>query len=441
MTSFVGNDADPGWVKWSTGSEGGGSSAHSCPEGSQMASSDGSQGGVSPPGEESPSTAPPSRSGKGAPRSRKGASAGKHSKQGSAEPCLVDAAKEMKMRRVDWRWAAAKGFLDKDTNTWNEAMGGQEEYLRQRNKRMISRAKKAHDAKEARQVKEALRSQAIHSATNLYSEMARSRPPCYQHARRLEVGQSLHGFASIQQSYNNSHARSMDGMSGKSLSNMGSSGLPHGDFSSISAHSPLFNPVPMHGGSPLQFQHSFMMDGQMDDVPTHTHVSNFGGGMHPEHHGEGPMNHHSQRWHSHSMEGSMGGMGSAPSMHIWRPAASHATSMSGPSFHQSGGIFQRGQSDCSAPSPDRDYPHHKQDYPHHKTCSDMPHGMDAGALVQQQRLMQRDLQREQFRRQHEMQQHLQGLEHNFGGSGREYGSIVQMMKDEMQMMKEEDIVV
>jgi hypothetical protein len=44
-----------------------------------------------------------------------------------------------KMRRVDWRWAAAKGFLDKDTNQWNEAMGGLEGYIRQRTERVLAR--------------------------------------------------------------------------------------------------------------------------------------------------------------------------------------------------------------------------------------------------------------------------------------------------------------
>jgi hypothetical protein len=44
-----------------------------------------------------------------------------------------------KMRRVDWRWAAAKGFLDKDTNQWNEALGGLEGYIRQRTERVLAR--------------------------------------------------------------------------------------------------------------------------------------------------------------------------------------------------------------------------------------------------------------------------------------------------------------
>ena len=43
------------------------------------------------------------------------------------------------MRRVDWRWAVAKGFLNKETNEWNEQHGGQEAYLKQRNERMIAR--------------------------------------------------------------------------------------------------------------------------------------------------------------------------------------------------------------------------------------------------------------------------------------------------------------
>ena len=44
-----------------------------------------------------------------------------------------------KMRRVDWRWAAAKGFLNKDTNQWNEDKGGKEAYIIQRNERISAR--------------------------------------------------------------------------------------------------------------------------------------------------------------------------------------------------------------------------------------------------------------------------------------------------------------
>ena len=43
------------------------------------------------------------------------------------------------MRRVDWRWAVAKGYLNKEKNEWNQAMGGKEAYLKQRNDKMIAR--------------------------------------------------------------------------------------------------------------------------------------------------------------------------------------------------------------------------------------------------------------------------------------------------------------
>lgn len=63
-----------------------------------------------------------------------------------------------KMRRVDWRWAAAKGFLDKETNQWNEAMGGLDGYLRQRTERVLARcallATCAHQNKHERTHKE-----------------------------------------------------------------------------------------------------------------------------------------------------------------------------------------------------------------------------------------------------------------------------------------------
>jgi hypothetical protein len=53
------------------------------------------------------------------------------------ESALLDMPQTM--RRVDWRWAVAKGFLNKETNEWNENMGGQKAYLKQRNDRMIAR--------------------------------------------------------------------------------------------------------------------------------------------------------------------------------------------------------------------------------------------------------------------------------------------------------------
>ena len=43
------------------------------------------------------------------------------------------------MRRVDWRWAVAKGYLNRETNEWNESMGGKDAYLKQRNTRMPAR--------------------------------------------------------------------------------------------------------------------------------------------------------------------------------------------------------------------------------------------------------------------------------------------------------------
>jgi hypothetical protein len=36
------------------------------------------------------------------------------------------------MSRVDWRWAAQKGFFDPNTRQWNAAAGGYEAYARQR---------------------------------------------------------------------------------------------------------------------------------------------------------------------------------------------------------------------------------------------------------------------------------------------------------------------
>ena len=65
------------------------------------------------------------------------------SKKVSKSPCSAQLfcgdEDQHKMRRVDWRWAAAKGFLNKDTNQWNEEMGGKEAYLRQRNERISAR--------------------------------------------------------------------------------------------------------------------------------------------------------------------------------------------------------------------------------------------------------------------------------------------------------------
>ena len=49
-----------------------------------------------------------------------------------------------KMRRVDWRWAVAKGFWNKDTNQWDEDKGGKEAYIMQRNERISARYLRIH---------------------------------------------------------------------------------------------------------------------------------------------------------------------------------------------------------------------------------------------------------------------------------------------------------
>ena len=43
--------------------------------------------------------------------------------------------KEVRMTRVDWRWAAKKGFWDKEKKCWIESAGGQAAYIVQRTKR------------------------------------------------------------------------------------------------------------------------------------------------------------------------------------------------------------------------------------------------------------------------------------------------------------------
>ena len=65
----------------------------------------------------------------------------KPASRGDPSPCRnangIDS--ELKMRRVDWRWAVAKGFFNKETNQWNEELGGKEGYFRQRNERILDR--------------------------------------------------------------------------------------------------------------------------------------------------------------------------------------------------------------------------------------------------------------------------------------------------------------
>eukprot|EP00291_Cryptomonas_curvata_P023305 CAMPEP_0172162152 /NCGR_PEP_ID=MMETSP1050-20130122/6509_1 /TAXON_ID=233186 /ORGANISM="Cryptomonas curvata, Strain CCAP979/52" /LENGTH=248 /DNA_ID=CAMNT_0012832103 /DNA_START=302 /DNA_END=1045 /DNA_ORIENTATION=+ len=52
------------------------------------------------------------------------------------------------MTRVDWRWAAMKGFWDKDKKCWIESAGGQAAYILQRMKRV-----KVREQRLARQAK------------------------------------------------------------------------------------------------------------------------------------------------------------------------------------------------------------------------------------------------------------------------------------------------
>ena len=53
--------------------------------------------------------------------------------------CTDEKRASTRLSRVDRRWAAAKGFLDKDTQEWKEEMGGKEAYIRQRNERILAR--------------------------------------------------------------------------------------------------------------------------------------------------------------------------------------------------------------------------------------------------------------------------------------------------------------
>jgi hypothetical protein len=53
-----------------------------------------------------------------------------------------------RMTRVDWRWAALKGFWDKDKKCWIESAGGQAAYVQQRTKRVnVRQQRQARQAK------------------------------------------------------------------------------------------------------------------------------------------------------------------------------------------------------------------------------------------------------------------------------------------------------
>lgn len=55
--------------------------------------------------------------------------------------------KRVKMSLVDWRWAASKGFWDSANRCWNEAMGGMEGYLKERENMKRSRQSRKASAR------------------------------------------------------------------------------------------------------------------------------------------------------------------------------------------------------------------------------------------------------------------------------------------------------
>ena len=68
---------------------------------------------------------------------------------------MTEPVSHFHMTRVDWRWAAKKGFWDKDKKCWIESVGGKAAYIAQRSKRImvreqrISRRQKAANPKPA----------------------------------------------------------------------------------------------------------------------------------------------------------------------------------------------------------------------------------------------------------------------------------------------------
>jgi hypothetical protein len=72
---------------------------------------------------------------------------------GKEDPATPDADilledSSYRMTRVDWRWAAMKGFWDKDKKCWIESAGGQAAYIQQRMKRVnIRQQRQARQAK------------------------------------------------------------------------------------------------------------------------------------------------------------------------------------------------------------------------------------------------------------------------------------------------------
>ena len=81
----------------------------------------------------------------------------------------------LKMTRVDWRWAAMKGFWDKESKQWNESAGGQAAYLLQKTKRMKKREERPHRSA-LRQAGPSSASRRLHGAS-LRSGIIEELPP------------------------------------------------------------------------------------------------------------------------------------------------------------------------------------------------------------------------------------------------------------------------
>ena len=58
------------------------------------------------------------------------------------------------MSRVDWRWAAQKGFYDPKTKQWNSAAGGYEAYARQRAQHKSARKPRSTESTLVRSTRE-----------------------------------------------------------------------------------------------------------------------------------------------------------------------------------------------------------------------------------------------------------------------------------------------
>ena len=76
---------------------------------------------------------------------------------------------EHRMTRVDWRWAAKKGFWDKDRKCWIEAAGGQAAYLLQRTARCKLREQRV--ARRVRATEHAVQSYGFPFRSGLIEEL------------------------------------------------------------------------------------------------------------------------------------------------------------------------------------------------------------------------------------------------------------------------------